>query len=235
MIDAMPSKIQIPQHVGIIMDGNRRWAREQGKPSFEGHARGYTRAIEVARHAFNTGVKYITLYAFSSENWNRAQEEIGYLMSLLSRMLKEQQQELRKNGIRLKFIGASDRIDNSLVSAMREAERACEQGTNGTLLIAFNYGGRREITDAVQKLLKKTRRTEEITEADVSSQLNTAGVPDPDLIIRTAGERRLSGFLLWQAAYSELYFTETLWPAFTTKDFDAALDDFALRKRNFGK
>ncbi len=224
----------IPQHVGIIMDGNRRWATSKGLPIIEGHRQGYHAATRIATHAFAKGVRYLTLFAFSTENWNRATSEVSYLMDLFLRMIKEQLRVLHRRGVRIKFIGLRSRLDARIRKAIVSAQAATRQNKKGTLLIALNYGGRHEIVDAVRSIVKRRTPTRDITPELVERELWTAGIPDPDLIIRTSGEQRLSGFLLWQAAYSELYFSEKLWPAFSEDDFNHALEVFATRQRRFG-
>ena len=224
---------KIPIHVGIIMDGNRRWAQKRGLPSFEGHRRGFDQAKKITEHAFGTGVKYLTLFAFSTENWHRTKAEVSYLMNLFIRFFDEHSKALHKKGIRIRILGVRGGLSKAVLQAIDRSERLTERNTNGTLAIAFNYGGRREILEALDVAIAKKTRTP-LTEEQFSTMLWTAGMPDPDLIIRTSGEHRLSGFLLWQAAYAELYFTDTLWPSFTTKQFGAALAEYARRQRRFG-
>ncbi len=228
----MTTNISLPQHVGIIMDGNRRWAKAKGLPTLAGHQRGYEVALKVIEHAFDSGVNYLTLFAFSTENWNRSKSEVSYLMRLVLKMIKKQSERLHARGVRLSIIGSQDRVPKNVLAAIKDAEHLTRGNTKKVLQIAFNYGGRHELVDAARSL---ARTKSPITEASISDHVYTAGVPDPDLIIRTSGEQRLSGFLLWQSAYSELYFTQVNWPAFTTKHFDDALKDFKNRKRRFGK
>ncbi|MEK7583750.1 MAG: polyprenyl diphosphate synthase [Patescibacteria group bacterium] len=228
----MPQKDHIlPVHIGIIMDGNRRWARKRGLPTLSGHRKGYDRAIAIADHAFQRGVSYLTLFAFSTENWNRSKREVDYLMRLLLRMIDEQAVRLHKKGIRLLFIGSRKKLSSTVVEAIGRAHALTRENTRGTLLIALNYGGRQEIVEAARKAIKQVGK---LSERSIAQNLYTASVPDPDFIIRTSGEERLSGFLLWQAAYAELYFTSILWPDFSEKDFDVALDEFSRRQRRFG-
>lgn len=222
----------LPVHVGIIMDGNRRWARKRGLPTLSGHRRGYDRAVAIADYAFQRGISYLTLFAFSTENWNRSKREVDYLMRLLLRMIDEQAQRLHKKKIRILFIGSRKKLSRTVVQAITRAHALTRKNTRGTLLIALNYGGRQEIVEAARKAVKLTGR---LSERSIARNLYTASVPDPDFIIRTSGEERLSGFLLWQAAYAELYFTETLWPDFSEKNFESALDEFARRQRRFGR
>lgn len=217
------------------MDGNRRWAKAHGMPTLQGHKRGYDQALVISEHAFQRGVKYVTLFAFSTENWNRSREEVGYLMRLLRRMLTKESKVLHAKNIRLLVIGSTERVSKDMLKAIDQVQRLTEKNARGTLLIAFNYGGRKELLDALTRLMKDARSSASVSEIQIYKHLYTAGIPDPDLIIRTSGEQRLSGFLLWQSAYSELYFTNTLWPAFTTKHFDNALKEYTKRQRRFGK
>lgn len=224
----------IPQHVGIIMDGNRRWARARGLPIIAGHRKGYDQAVKIAEYAFDRGIKYLTLFTFSTENWKRSAYEVSFLMNLLLRMIETEAMRLHKKGVRIKFIGSRRRLSTKVLSAMERAQKLTHANTKGTLLVALNYGGRSEILEAVQSLVSEHAAARKITEQSLRKHMATAAVPDPDLIIRTSGEQRLSGFLLWEAAYSELYFTSVLWPAFGIRDFDKALAEYAKRKRRFG-
>jgi undecaprenyl diphosphate synthase len=226
----MPTKIT---HLGIIMDGNRRWAKEQGLPSFEGHRAGYDKVEEVAQWCQEAGIKYLTLFAFSTENWQRSKEEVSLLMQLLNLAFTRDIEKLHKDNVRVKVIGQWDALSESMQDAIAKAEEMTKNNTGLNLNVAISYGGRQEIVDAVNRILKNP--PESIDEAGLSKRMYTAGQPDPDLIIRTSGEQRTSGFLLWQAAYSELYFTPVYWPAFSKKEFDLALDAFDLRERRFGK
>lgn len=224
-----------PKHVGIIMDGNRRWARSKGLPTVAGHQHGYDRAKKIAIHAFERGVQCLSLFAFSTENWNRTKYEVNYLLRLMLKLIREQAEEMHERGICLKVIGSKHRLSQAILSAIERAETLTANNTKGTLLIAFNYGGRNDIVEAIARMMQKNVPWRAVTEAAVSSNLVTAGYPDPDLIIRTSGEQRTSGFLLWQAAYSELFFSKKMWPDFSTKDFDAALNAYDKRARRFGK
>ncbi len=214
------------------MDGNRRWAKSRGLPTLAGHQRGYETALKIIEHAFDSGILCVTLFAFSTENWNRSKAEISYLMKLVLKMIMKQAEVLHKRGIRLVIIGSHERVPKNVLHAIAEAERLTRNNMKGTLQIAFNYGGRNEITDAIRSIVRDKMP---ISEETISSRLYTAGTPDPDLIIRTSGEQRLSGFLLWQSAYSELYFTKVNWPSFTAKHFDEAIEEYGKRKRRFGK
>lgn len=222
----------IPTHVAVIPDGNRRWARAKGLEPKEGHKAGYENLLKIADLAFERGIKYVTGYVFSTENWSRTEEEVGYLMKLVAWVLKEEAKKLHAKGIRINIIGSSEGLDDKLLDGFDKLENLTRHNTAGTINICFNYGGRRDIVEAVNKLLKSGQ--DSITEQDMSQALSTAGIPDPDLIIRTSGEIRLSNYLIWESAYSELYFDDVMWPDFGENEFEAALADYAQRKRNFG-
>ena len=224
--------IKIPRHVGIIMDGNGRWATARGKKRSYGHKIGSENVDKIVTHAFNSGVFALTLYAFSSENWARPKEEVEELMRLLKDYLKKFAKKLYKNDIRLIVIGGREELSSQLNDAISEVEENSKNNRSGILNIAINYGGRQEIVNAVKKLIASG---EEITTCGISKNLYTAESGEPDLIIRTGGELRLSNFLLYQGAYSELYFTDVLWPDFNESEFDKAIEDFGHRKRRFGK
>lgn len=232
-------KDRIPQHVAVIMDGNGRWARNLGKDRLEGHAMGAHRAREIVDAANKIGVKYITLYAFSIENWQRPESEVNGLMTLLAQSVASQFADLIKYNMRLKTIG-----DNSMLppDVRREIEEACEKSASNTgitVVIALSYGSRYEIINAVRQLLQKYSENpfdiSKLGDSDFADCLYTAGIPDPELLIRTSGELRISNFLLWQISYSELYFTDTLWPDFGEEQFYEAIVDFQKRERRFGK
>lgn len=215
------------------MDGNRRWAKARGLPSLEGHAAGLTKAKEIVRHAFSQGVSTVVLYAFSTENWNRGPEEVGYLMTLFSNAIAREFDELAREGIRIRFIGDLSRLPGTIRASAEKLERESATASGKTLGIALSYGGRAEILSAVNRLLAEGKS--EIGEEDLRAVLWSADIPDPDLIIRTGGEKRLSNFLTWQSVYSELFFTDSLWPDFTKEEFDAMLAAFAQRERRRGK
>ena len=222
----------IPQHVGIIMDGNGRWATARGKKRSFGHHAGSKNVDMVVSHAFKMGVKTITLYAFSSENWARPKEEVDELMKLLKTYLVKFLKKLVKNGVRLVVAGSREQLSDELVKEIENTEQKSNQGTDKTLILAINYGGRQEIVAAVNQIINEGK---EVTVESISNHLYTAPFGEPDLIIRTGGELRLSNFLLYQGAYSELYFTDVLWPDFDEAEFDKALVEFSGRKRRFGK
>ncbi len=223
---------RLPSHVGIIMDGNGRWAIQRGKKRSFGHKQGSKNVDRVVSHAFKRGIKTLTLYAFSSENWARPKEEVDELMKLLKIYFTKFLTKIIKNGVRLKVIGDRTELLPELVQIIEKDERESALNTEHTLIIAINYGGRQEVVHAVKELIKNG---EEITVDGISKNLYTAEFGEPDLIIRTGGELRTSNFLLYQGAYSELYFTNALWPDFDGQELDMAISEYANRNRRFGK
>lgn len=230
----MSSPDKLPRHVGVIMDGNGRWAEARGLPRIEGHRRGAERARETIRAANGMGIGALTLYMFSLENWQRPRKEVSVLMKILEHYLRADVQELKENNIVFRAIGDRWRLPDGVQSLIRRAEEETSQNDGMALMAALSYGGRDEIVRAVRKALASGRAPEEMTEEGFSDLLDTAGLPDVDLIIRTSGEMRLSNFLLWQSAYSEFYFTGTLWPDFTADEFRAAVGEYMTRERRFG-
>ena len=230
---------KIPQHLAIIMDGNGRWAGLRGKPRTYGHIKGTRVAKKMITECSRLGVKYLTLYAFSTENWLRPQPEVSLLMKLLERYLARETQNLIKENIRFTIIGDLDNLPADTVKSIESAMLATAKCTGLRLVFALSYGSRQELTEMVKAIVEKVQRQEisidDIDEVTVNEHLATFPTPDPDLIIRTSGEKRLSNFLLWQAAYSEFYFAETLWPDFTKNDLYQALENYSLRQRRFGK
>ena len=229
---------RIPQHVAIIMDGNGRWAGLHGKERYEGHAAGVEPVRASLRAAVRGGVKYLTLYAFSTENWGRPAAEVDALMELFCRSVASETPELKRQGVRIAMIGDRSRFSDKVRRYLAEAERETAEGERLTLILALNYSSRSEITRAVQHLAREAAegrlQADAITEQTIAGALDTAAYPDPDLIVRTSGEQRLSNFLLWQASYAELWFPEVLWPDFTEADFDRAMEEYARRDRRFG-
>ncbi len=228
----------IPQHIAVIMDGNGRWAGKRGLPRLEGHRKGseaVRRCIEAAKDA---GVRYLTLFAFSSENWNRPKDEISGLMELMRYYLKRETAELKKTGARLEVIGDLDRLDDDLKSMIAQAQDVTKDNDDMVVTVALSYGGRQDILQAAKKLANQVNSgaldVENIDEKKFSDALMTSGIPDPDLVIRTSGEQRLSNFLMWQFAYTEIYFTDTLWPDFSADDMKEALEHYAGRDRRYG-
>ena len=234
----MSEQKRIPQHVAIIMDGNGRWAQQRGKERYEGHIAGVESVRTSLRRAAWWGVKYLTVYAFSTENWGRPTEEVNALMELFCKSVVAETPNLIEEGVRLRVIGERSRFSEKVQHYLNQAEQDTANGEKITLILALNYSSRDEITRAVRNLAEKVAknelRAEEITEDTLSQALDTANVPDPDLVIRTSGECRLSNFLLWQSSYAELWFPEVLWPDFKEEDFDRAIDVYNQRDRRFG-
>ncbi len=224
----------VPCHVGIIMDGNGRWARDRGRPRIYGHRAGTENLRRVIERFADYGVACLTLYAFSTENWNRPKREVRGLMTILRHVIKRETKHLHKNGIRLLHIGDLSALDDRLQEDVRAAINLTKDNTRMTLAIAFNYGGRAEIVDAVRRIVAEGIAAEQINEDTFAAHLLTSGLPDPDLIIRTAGEMRLSNFLLWQGAYAEFCFTSVYWPDFDLEHIDETLLAYSRRTRRFG-
>ncbi len=225
---------RIPRHVGIIMDGNGRWAELRGLPRIEGHRRGAERSKEIIEVSVELGIRALTLYAFSIENWQRPSSEVMTLMKLLEFYLNKELDRLIKQDVVFKAIGEIWRLPDHIQVIIKKAEEKTASNKGMALVTALSYSGRNEILRAVKKVLYSGIRSEELTEETFNSYLDTAGLPAPDLIIRTSGEMRISNFLLWQGAYSELYFTDTLWPDFTKDEFLLAIQDYQRRERRFG-
>lgn len=226
----------VPACVGIIMDGNRRWAKKRGLPTLEGHRKGYQKLKEVADWCRKKDIKNVIVYAFSTENWNRSKEEVSYLMDLFHDMIFKELAWLKEENARVHFVGQRERFSPELQKGMDDLERETKDGTYN-LYVALSYGGRAEILHAVKDAVSK-RGVEGVltmTENDFVQHLWTKDMPDPDIIIRTSGEHRLSGFLAWQSVYSELFFTDTYWPAFTQEEFDSIIEEYGERDRRRGK
>ncbi len=228
------SSTQVPQHIGIILDGNRRWAAAKNLPKLEGHRAGYETLKTVATYAFKRGASFISAFVFSTENWGRSQQEVDYLMKLLLWVAKNEVDSFNKQNIRVRFLGEEEKLSPNVLKAMRDAEEKTKNNTAGTLLLCLNYGGKQEIASAATKFLRANPTADTITVEDISNNIYEPSVPDIDLLIRTSGEQRLSNFMLWRAAYSELYFTEAHWPAFTEAMFDEAIEAYSIRQRRFG-
>lgn len=228
--------MKIPKHLGIIVDGNRRWARKKSLPLIEGHRQGLENLKRMGELCLKKGIKVLTIFAFSTENWQRPRREVNYLMKLLAEALnKKNILELHKKGLQIKVIGKRDKLSPSLKESIDKAEKLTKNNKKGLLNVALNYGGRAEIIEAVKNIIKKRVPFSKISERFFEKNLWTTNEPAPDLIIRTGGVKRISNFLIWQAAYSELYFSKKLWPDFTKKDLETALKDFQSRKRRFGR
>lgn len=226
---------RIPRHVAIILDGNGRWAKQRGKTRQQGHLAGADNVETISDALIDMGVKYFTVYAFSTENWKRAEDEVQYLMGLLKRYLIQNRKDAIRRKIRIRVLGDISRLSPDLRKLIQSIEEDTKDFTNFNLQFAINYGGRDEILRATKRILAEGKLTEDqLTEDIFSSYLDTSGIPDPDLMIRTSGELRISNFLLWQLAYSEFYFTQRFWPDFTVSDLEAAIVDYASRERRFG-
>lgn len=231
--------MKIPQHVAIILDGNGRWAKSKGMPRNYGHTMGAKNVENVCRAADELGIKYVTMYAFSTENWNRPQNEVDALMKLLDSYLKNCIKTAEKNHMRVRIIGDITRLDPKFQESIRNLEQASAHNDGLNLTIAINYGSRDEIVRGVRQIAREvengTMKPEDITEDVIAKHLDTADIPDPDLLIRTSGEQRLSNYLLWQLGYSEFYFTDVPWPDFNKKELEKAIEAYNMRDRRFGK
>ncbi len=227
--------MNVPQHIVLFPDGNRRWAKQKGLQSLEGHNQGYNNLLDFSEWCKNRGVKVLTAYGFSTENWNRTKEEVDYLMKIFEKHLVDNAEKYMKDGTQVKIIGQKERLPKSLQEAIVKTEEATKNNSNLFLNLAISYGGRWDILNAVEKIIKEGIEADKIDEKLFESYLSTAGLPAPDLVIRAGGEIRMSNFVLWQAAYSELYFSPKLWPDFTKQDLDLALAEFDKRSRHFGK
>jgi undecaprenyl diphosphate synthase len=227
-----------PNHIAIIMDGNGRWAQARGLPRIEGHRRGAQSVRTAVESSVKFGVRYLTLYSFSSENWKRPVREVEDLMGLLRHYLRKEIAEFHKNGVRLRVIGDRDELSTDIVQLIEKGEALTADNVQLDLIVALSYGGRSEIVSAIRKIAEKveagTLRSDAIDERVLEAHLETADIPDPDLLIRTSGEQRISNFLLWQIAYSEFVFLETLWPDFSENDFVKAINEYQRRERRFG-
>ena len=228
----------LPVHIAIIMDGNRRWAQGKNMPSMFGHREGVQALKKITRYASDLGIKYLTVYAFSTENWNRAKDEVDFLMFLIQEAIQKEFSEMHRNNVKLNVIGFYENLRLPLPKILNEAMNKTKNNTGLNLQVAINYGSRAEITHAVKEITKKAIAHEiqpdDITPELISKNLLTKDIPDPDLVIRTGGEQRISNYLLWQCAYSEFYSTEALWPSFDEKELDKAIDEFNKRQRRFG-
>lgn len=229
----------IPNHVAIILDGNGRWAKKRHLPRTAGHTAGAKTVEKILEDAHKMGIKYMTMYAFSTENWNRPEDEVKALMKLLRNYLDGCIKKADDNNMRVKVIGERSRLDDDIIKKIEELEEASKKNTGITFVLALNYGSRDEITRATKKMLKACEegklKVEDITDNTLSNYLDTAGIPDPDLLIRTSGEIRLSNYLLWQLAYTEFYFTDVLWPDFDREELIKAVEKYNQRDRRFGK
>lgn len=225
----------IPNHIAIILDGNRRWAKERNLPTFFGHKKGMENAKKIVLYAQKMGVKVITMYAFSTENWSRSEKEVSYLMKLFENYIDKHIGDYHKHGVKFRHIGSLSELPVSLQKKIASAAELTKNNAGIVANLALNYGGRDEIKRAVQKMISGGVKAKDVTMDLIGANLDTAGLPDPDFIIRTSGEQRTSGFLIWQGAYSELYFPKCHWPDFDAEEFDKAIAEFNKRQRRFGK
>jgi undecaprenyl diphosphate synthase len=224
----------LPQHVAFIMDGNGRWAKQRGLSRLEGHRAGVKNIRPIIKFLHANGIKYVTLYAFSTENWNRPKEEVNGIFHILEEMIDKESRELHKNGVRIRHIGSLERLSDKLQKSIKDAVKLTANNKGMTLGVALNYGGRAEIIDAVRRIISSGVRPDELDEKRFRDYLYTADFPDVDLVIRTGGEFRTSNLLIWQTAYSEYYFTPVLWPDFNEEELEKALQAYSHRERRFG-
>jgi len=225
---------QIPRHVGYIVDGNRRWAKKHGLPTYEGHLAGYNTLKDIAQATLDQGVEYMSAYIFSTENWKRSADEVKKLMALTLKILKSDLPEFKARNIRLKVAGSHDGVDPKILKAIVKAEAETAHNTGGTLVLCFNYGGQLEILDAVKKIVQAGTPAEDITEALIAEHLYAPEVPPLDVVVRTSGEQRLSNFMLWRSAYSEFIFLKKNWPDMTKDDVASIMKEYTRRQRRFG-
>ena len=228
------SDLTSPAHIGYIVDGNRRWAKKHGLPTYEGHLAGYNAIQEVAQASFESGVKYVSIYIFSTENWKRSEDEVGKLMGLVLRLLTSDLHLFSDNNIKLVVLGSKENVSDKILKAIENAEQSTAENTGGTLAICFNYGGQLEIVDAVKKIVQSDVASDEINAELIAQNLYAPEVPPIDILVRSSGEQRLSNFMLWRAAYSELMFIDKLWPDMTKGDVTAIIEEYSRRGRRFG-
>lgn len=231
---ANPKEYIIPQHVGFILDGNRRWAKKRLLPASVGHAAGYKALNGVVQACFEQGIKYVSLYAFSCENWARNQDEVSALMDIVAKAAVQDIEKFAQNNIQIRILGRRDRIDNKLLLSLDAAVERTKGNTAGTLAVCFNYGGQQEIVDAARQCVRDGLSPDEIDEQAIASRLYAPDIPPVDLVVRTSGEQRLSGFMLWRSSYSEFLFVEKYWPEMTKQDVTAIIDTYNRRNRRFG-
>lgn len=224
----------IPRHIGYILDGNRRWAKTHGLPAYEGHLAGYNALRDVIEASFEAGVEFVSIYAFSTENWKRSEEEVQKLMGLILAHFKADLPIFIEKGIRVKILGTHDGLSNKVIKTIDEAESRSAKGNRGTLAVCFNYGGQLEIVEAFKKMVEAGVKADDITPDTIAKHLYSPDVPPIDIIVRTSGEQRLSNFMLWRAAYSEFCFLEKHWPDMTKEDVEAILKEYSQRNRRFG-
>lgn len=230
----MPEQSMLPRHVGYVVDGNRRWAKQHGIPAYEGHLAGYNAIQEVVRATFDAGVEYVSAYIFSTENWKRSEQEVGKLMALVLKLLTADLHIFEENNIRLKVLGSRNNVSEKILHAIDDAEARTKNNTKGTLAICFNYGGQLEIADACKRIIQQGIGAEEVTPELIDRNLYYPEIPLLDVVVRTSGEQRLSNFMLWRVAYSEFIFLEKLWPDMTKEDVTDILEEYMRRGRRFG-
>jgi undecaprenyl diphosphate synthase len=222
-------------HIGFILDGNRRWAKAKGLPTLEGHRQGSEVFKAIALAAFDRGIQYVSAYVFSTENWSRTREEVAYLMKLVIKAVESYLEVFHAKGIKIEILGSREHLDDNVLKAIEKTEEQTKNNTKGTLALCFNYGGHQEIVDATKEIIKMGIRADEVDKDVIEQNLYSNDMPNIDLLIRTSGEQRTSGFMLWRAAYAELFFSKTLWPDFTVGELDDILADYTSRDRRFGK
>lgn len=227
-------ELVIPNHIGYIVDGNRRWAKKHGLPTYEGHLAGYNAIQDVAKATFDSGVKFVSAYIFSTENWKRSEDEVSKLMALVLKMLTSDLPIFDKNNIKLLVIGSRDKVSDKILKAIDDAEAKTANNTAGTLALCFNYGGHLEIADAVKKIVRSGVSEDKITPELIAQNLYAPEIPAMDLIVRTSGEQRISNFMLWRAAYSEMLFIDKMWPDMTSDDVTEIIKEYSKRSRRFG-
>lgn len=228
------SALQLPRHVGYIVDGNRRWARAHGIPAYEGHLAGYNTLKDITINTIERGVAFVSVYVFSTENWQRSVDEVRRLMTLVLQLVTSDLPEFQRRNIRLRILGSRNELDQKIIKAIEKAEAETAENTAGTVALCFNYGGQREITDAVKHIVQSGIQPSDITEETIAEHLYAPDIPPIDIIVRTSGEQRLSNFMLWRAAYSELLFVEKNWPDMTNDDVTFIIEEYARRHRRFG-
>lgn len=225
----------IPRHVGVIVDGNRRWAKQHGLPTYEGHLAGYNALKEVGIDMLSRGVEYLSAYVFSTENWKRSADEVKKLMGLVLKLVSSDLPEFHKHNVRLKILGSREGVDQKIITAIEKAEAETAGNTGGTLALCFNYGGQREVAEAVQAIIRDGVAAEAVTEELIAQYLYVPEVPPIDIVVRTSGEQRLSNFMLWRSAYSELLFLDKNWPDMRAEDVTHIIDEYTKRQRRFGQ
>ncbi|PIQ70865.1 di-trans,poly-cis-decaprenylcistransferase [Candidatus Saccharibacteria bacterium CG11_big_fil_rev_8_21_14_0_20_41_19] len=228
------SDLIIPKHIGFIVDGNRRWAKQHGLPTYEGHLAGYNTVQEIVTATFEAGVEFVTCYIFSTENWKRSEDEVSKLMGLILRLLTSDLPIFEKNNIRLRVIGSRDKVSDKILAAIDNAESVTAHNNAGTLAICFNYGGQLEIVDAVKKIIQSGVSAGDVTRELISRNIYAPEIPPVDIVVRTSGEQRLSNFMLWRAAYSEMLFIPKMWPDMSSDDVTEIIEEFSNRSRRFG-